>query len=36
VQRASLDDLMSLPWLPDAVAEAVHAKAHREAPEEES
>jgi len=35
VQRASLDDLMSLPWLPDAVAEAVHAKVHREAPEEE-
>ncbi len=35
VQRASLDDLTSLPWLPDVVAEAVHAKVHREAPDEE-
>ncbi len=34
VQRASLDDLTALPWLPDAVAEAVYATAHREAPEE--
>jgi len=34
VQRASLDDLKSLPWLPDPVAEAVFAKAHRETPEE--
>jgi len=31
VQRASLEDLMALPWLPDAVAEAVFAKVHREA-----
>jgi len=28
VQAASLDELRALPWLPDAVAEAVHAKLH--------
>jgi excinuclease ABC subunit C len=28
VKRASLDDLRALPWLPDAVAEAVHEKIH--------
>jgi excinuclease ABC subunit C len=28
VQRASLDDLRSLPWLPDQVADAVHAALH--------
>jgi excinuclease ABC subunit C len=28
VKQASLDDLKALPWLPDAVAEAVHAKLH--------
>jgi excinuclease ABC subunit C len=28
VKAASLDDLKSLSWLPDAVAEAVHAKVH--------
>jgi excinuclease ABC subunit C len=28
VSRASLDDLKALPWLPDAVAEAVHAALH--------
>ncbi len=28
VQAASLDDLKALSWLPDAVAEAVHAKLH--------
>ena len=31
VQRASLDDLLALTWLPDAVAEAVHAAAHQPA-----
>lgn len=31
VQRASLDDLIALSWLPDAVGEAVFAKAHRQA-----
>jgi len=29
VKRASLEELKALPWLPDAVAEAVHAKVHR-------
>ncbi|HEX7133387.1 MAG TPA: excinuclease ABC subunit UvrC [Iamia sp.] len=29
VQAASLEDLKALSWLPDAVAEAVHAKVHR-------
>ena len=29
VQEASLDDLKALSWLPDTVAEAVHAKVHR-------
>ncbi len=29
VQRASLDELQALTWLPDEVAEAVFAKAHR-------
>ncbi len=29
VQRASLEDLIALTWLPDAVGEAVFAKAHR-------
>jgi excinuclease ABC subunit C len=29
VQRASLDQLQALSWLPDEVAEAVFAKAHR-------
>ena len=29
VQTASLDDLKALSWLPDAVAEAVHAKVHK-------
>ena len=28
VKRADLDDLKSLPFLPDAVAEAIHAKFH--------
>jgi excinuclease ABC subunit C len=28
VKRASLEDLQALPWLPDAVAGAVHAKIH--------
>jgi len=28
VQVASLDDLRSLPWLPDKVADAIHAKTH--------
>jgi len=28
VKRAELDDLRELPWLPDAVAEAVYAKIH--------
>jgi excinuclease ABC subunit C len=28
VKGASVDDLRALPWLPDAVAEAVHAKLH--------
>lgn len=28
VQAASLDELRALPWLPDKVAEAVHAKLH--------
>ena len=31
VQRASLEDLVALSWLPDAVGEAVFAKAHRQA-----
>jgi excinuclease ABC subunit C len=31
VQRASLEDLIALTWLPDAVGEAVFAKAHRQA-----
>tara|TARA_B100000586_G_scaffold266156_1_gene238851 strand:- start:3855 stop:5171 length:1317 start_codon:yes stop_codon:yes gene_type:complete len=30
VQRAGLPDLQKLSWLPDAVAEAVYVKAHRE------
>jgi hypothetical protein len=29
VQRAPLEDLVALGWLPDPVAEAVFAKAHR-------
>jgi hypothetical protein len=29
VQRAPLEDLVALSWLPDAVGEAVFAKAHR-------
>jgi len=29
VQKASLDDLLGLSWLPDEVAEAVYARAHR-------
>jgi excinuclease ABC subunit C len=28
VKRADLDDLKSLPFLPDAVAEAIHARFH--------
>ena len=28
VKRASLEDLKALPWLPDAVAETLHAKLH--------
>ena len=28
VQRASLDDLQALSWLPDAVAEAVYESTH--------
>ena len=28
VQNTSLEDLQSLSWLPDAVAEAVHTKFH--------
>ena len=28
VKRADLDDLQSLPFLPDAVAEAIYAKFH--------
>jgi excinuclease UvrABC nuclease subunit len=31
VQKASLEDLIALSWLPDAVGEAVFAKAHRQA-----
>ena len=31
VQRASLEDLVALSWLPEAVGEAVFAKAHRHA-----
>jgi len=31
VQRASLEELVALSWLPDAVGEAVFAKAHRQA-----
>ena len=31
VQRASLEDLIALRWLPDAVGEAVFAKTHRQA-----
>ena len=30
VQRAALDDLLALSWLPDEVAEAVYRQAHRE------
>jgi hypothetical protein len=29
VQRASMDDLKALSWLPDEVAAAVFAKVHR-------
>jgi hypothetical protein len=29
VKRASLEELQALPWLPDAVAQAVHDKVHR-------
>ena len=29
VQKASLEDLRTLSWLPDEVAEAVYAKAHK-------
>ena len=29
VKRASLEELQALPWLPDAVAQAVHDKIHR-------
>jgi excinuclease ABC subunit C len=29
VQQASLDELQALPWLPAAVAQAVHDKIHR-------
>jgi excinuclease ABC subunit C len=29
VKRASIDELRALPWLPDAVAEAVYEKVHR-------
>jgi hypothetical protein len=29
VQKAPLEELMALGWLPDAVATAVFAKAHR-------
>jgi excinuclease ABC subunit C len=28
VKRASLDELKALSWLPDAVAEAIHARFH--------
>ena len=28
VKAASLEDLQALPWLPDAVARAVHDKVH--------
>jgi excinuclease ABC subunit C len=28
VKRADLDDLKALSWLPDAVAEAIHARFH--------
>jgi hypothetical protein len=28
VKAATVDDLRSLSWLPDAVADAVHAKVH--------
>jgi excinuclease ABC subunit C len=31
VQRASLEELQALPWLPDKVAAAVHAKSHKPA-----
>jgi len=30
VQRAALEDLLALSWLPDEVAEAVYRQAHRE------
>jgi len=29
VKRASLEELQALPWLPDAVAEAIHEKVHK-------
>ena len=29
VKRAELDTLRALPWLPNAVADAVHAKIHQ-------
>jgi excinuclease ABC subunit C len=29
VKRASLEELQALPWLPDAVAQAVHDKIHK-------
>jgi len=32
VRQASLEDLQALPWLPDAVASAVHAKVHGRSP----
>jgi excinuclease ABC subunit C len=28
VKAATLDDLLALPWLPDAVGRAVHQKVH--------
>jgi excinuclease ABC subunit C len=28
VKRASLDELRSIPWLPESVAEALYAKLH--------
>ena len=28
MKQAALDELQALPWLPDAVAEAVYAKFH--------
>ncbi len=32
VKRATLEELRALPWLPDAVAQAVHDKVHRRKP----